>query len=72
MTTSLQHWTTFKTAFCKALDQNSKTKFVEAWSHIRKKTEFYEWTLMPAVALQLGCRMEVERLRCDYTFFNKN
>lgn len=25
---------------------------------------------MPELSQQLGCRMEVERLRCDYTFFN--
>lgn len=71
MITPQQHWTTFKTAFCKALDQIPKANFEEAWSHVRKKTEFYEWTLIPAVGQHLGCRMEFERMRCDYTFLNQ-
>lgn len=72
MTAPQQHWDTFKTAFCEALDQTPKAKFEEAWQHIRKKTEFYEWTLMPAVGRQLGCQMKVERMRCDYTFFDES
>jgi len=65
-------WVNFKTAFCEALDETDKTKFLEAWQSLPTKTVYYEWTLMPAVAAKLGFRMQTERHRSDYTFLNSD
>jgi hypothetical protein len=63
-------WAAFKTAFCKALDETEKPKRVEAWRTVRNKTEFYEQTLMPAIKKLLSYDLQIERLRCDYTFLD--
>lgn len=72
MKTPQLYWQEFQSAFCQALDQTSVADFEEAWSHVRKKTHFYEFHLMPAVAQVLGQRVQVEHMRVDYTFFDKN
>ncbi|MEO6740140.1 MAG: hypothetical protein ABIP20_07805 [Chthoniobacteraceae bacterium] len=63
-------WNRFKTAFSQALDETGRPKFLDAWRSVRDKTEFYEWTLMPAVGNRFEAKVQIERLRCDYTFLD--
>jgi hypothetical protein len=67
-----QLWADFKSAVSKALDEVEKANLIEAWKTTRRKTEFYEWVLMPAVAKRLSLKLQIERLRCDYTFLDPN
>src|ERR1039457_2682371 len=72
MTNPQVQWANFKIAFCEALDETDKAKFLEAWQSLPTKTIYYEWTLMPALAAKLGYKMQTEQHRCDYTFFNSD
>lgn len=61
-------WTEFVAAFCSALDEAGPDRLLAMWRGIGEKTHFYENGLMPTIASKLGCRLEIERFRCDFTF----
>jgi hypothetical protein len=65
-------WSDFKTAFTKTLDSAGIEKFKEAWQSLEKKTSFYETTFMPTMERNLGLKLWVERMRCDYMLVNSD
>jgi hypothetical protein len=72
VSTQIQIWEDFRNAFCKALDETDKATLLDMWSHVRKKTFYYEKTLMPSIAGHLSYELQIERQRCDYSFLNQN
>ncbi|GEP46237.1 hypothetical protein [Brevifollis gellanilyticus] len=68
----LQLWEEFRSAFCAALDLNSREGLGQMWENIKAKTSFYEGTLMPMITKSLGYGLEFERFRFDYTFVDEN
>lgn len=63
--------TTFKDAFCKALESNERNDLLKMWQSVTDKTWFYEKTLMPTVAQQLGWELHIEKFRCDFMFLDE-
>lgn len=62
----------FKTAFCMALENNERSELLRMWQSVSDKTWFYEKTLMPVVAANLGWELHIEKFRCDYMFLDKD